>query len=253
MQPRLTLGRQLADKLAVDILDPCDHLLGLVGQCIPELRSLRRILSSETSIGPASTRIAAPTNHIHGVKERNLFADVFRFKLPQAGHIARPQTATVGCHDDLSVLRMDRHIMDRDRRQALIELSPVLTSIDGNPKGEFGTQVQKVWIDQILSQTACGSPRQTGVKGIERIAEIFGDKHIRIIVIRAVTIQTDVHATLEVSRGFDRRDETRTWYLQIRCDVLPICPTIASDPNRSVVGSCIQHIRIPRGLRNSCR
>jgi hypothetical protein len=43
------------------------------------------------------------------------------------------------------------------------------------------------------------------VKGVEGFAEIFGHKNVRVIVIGAVSIETDIDSTLEVPGGFDRR------------------------------------------------
>ena len=155
-------------------------------------------MSDEATIGSAAARIVPPARHVERVKKRDLFADVFGLELPQSGHIASPQTASVSGHNDFAVFRMDRHVMDRDGWQALVERRPVLSSIDRYPQREFGTEIQKAWVDQILPQAASRAPWQTGVEGVERFPKVFGNKRIRVIIIGSVAIQADVDTTFVV-------------------------------------------------------
>ena len=155
-------------------------------------------MSDEATVGSAAARIVPPARHVERVKKRDLFADVFGLELPQSCHVASPQTAPVSGHDDFAVFRMDRHVMDRDGWQALVERGPVLSSIDRYPKREFGTEIQEAWVDQILPQAASRAPGQPGVERVERFPKVFGNKRIRVIIIGSVAIQANVDTTFVV-------------------------------------------------------
>src|SRR5262249_38287335 len=89
---------------------------------------------------------------------------------------------------------------------------------------------------------------QVAAERLPGLAEVLGDVDVGLVVVRAVGIEGNVAAALNVARRLDGGDPARAGQTHLVGDVGPVLATIARYPHIAVVGADPQYLRVARWL-----
>src|SRR4029453_14351576 len=110
------------------------------------------------------------------------------------------------CKHQIIITRLNGEIANGDcGKMATFKLRPVFSTIDRNPKSEFGPKKEKVWLDQIFFDNSDISTNAFGVLGAgkrrPRLTVIGCFKNIRRHIAKSMSIERRVcRARVEVAR-----------------------------------------------------
>src|SRR5947208_680963 len=93
--------------------------------------------------------------------------------------------------------------VDSHRWQIVVDLVPRLASVQGTTRSKLGAQEQKVGIDKVLPQYPRGAGGQIGAQRFPGLAKILGHVDVGLIVVRTMSIEGHIGASISETRRLD--------------------------------------------------
>src|SRR5579862_1380762 len=241
-----------ADGLANRVLYFKTHVFYILRKVVIENGAVGRIGSGELGIA------AAGAGRPHRIPERGPYGEKrcsLRAQDPLDGRgiVQNVESAPVRGEQDVIPIRLQIDIAHGYVGQILeIEWGPVRAGIEGEERAELRTQVQDVWVLQILSQDPderiCW--KATGDAG-PRFASIGGLIKMRMHVVEHVAIECHVDYVRIAMRGLQRGNRrARGKVLDVGDDVGPLAAAVGGYLEVAVIGAYPNEASFDGGFRN---
>ena len=110
--------------------------------------------------------------------------------------IEDPERAAVGCENHRVVPRVQRDLVDANRRQVGLQARPALRAIDRHEQPRLRAGVQHVLVLQVLGQRLDNLAFQVPAGRLPRLAEVVGHVNVGLEVVLPVPVERRVRGPL---------------------------------------------------------
>ena len=150
-------------------------------------------------------------------------------------------------HDDFSGGRVQGKLVDRDRRQVVVDLRPRRAAVGRGERAELSADEQQGRVLDVLPQHARRAEfRQVRVERFPGLAEVLGHVDERSVVVGAMPVEGDVAATIGSARCLDGGHPARSRQADAVGHVLPFLTAVARHPQGAIVGAGPEDVGIAR-------